>query len=326
MQTATALASPAFRLKPISPQMLAIGFAYWLAFLLSLEPGNVARTLRAGIGIAWSEEMRRILAASLLGCAATPLLLEQVRRFPVAGPAWRRNALVQGMSSLATAAVLVAISCVLASWFLPSERRPLGLALRQELVGNGPLVAFCIAGFVALAHAFRFSQIAGSSRTEATIPTNRHLETIPVNASGRVTLIDVADIDWIETQGNYVALHVDRETHLIRESLARLEARLDPSAFLRVHRRTIIASSRLVSVTSLGSGDAQITLKDGTSVRLSRTYRDRIATLLARENELHAARPSAARSYFDRIEPTAKHFGKRFQRRRSSEAGSGVVR
>ena len=56
--------------------MLAIGFAYWLVFLLSLGPGNVASTLPAGMGIAWSEELRRILAASLLGCTATPLLLE----------------------------------------------------------------------------------------------------------------------------------------------------------------------------------------------------------------------------------------------------------
>ena len=283
MQTATALASPAFRFKSFSPQMLAIGFAYWLAFLLSLEPGNIASAVGTGIGVAWLEETRRILAASLLGCAATPLLLEQVRRFPVGGPRWRRNVLVQGLGSVAAAAGLVAISCVLASWFLPSERRPLGLALRQELVGNGPLVTFCITAFIALGHAFRFSETAGSRQVQATIPSSPHLTAIPVKARGRVTLIDVADIDWIETQGNYVALHVGRDTHLIRESLARLEAQLDPSAFLRVHRRTIIAANRIVSATSLGSGDAEITLKDGTSVRLSRTYRDRLGAILSAE-------------------------------------------
>ena len=281
MQTASALPSPSLRFKPCSPQMLAVGFAYWLVFLLSLEPGNIASALGAGLGLAWSEEARRILAASVLGCAATPLLLEQVRRFPVAGRRWRRNALVQGLGSVAAAAGLVAISCVLASWFLPSERRPLGLALRQELVGNGPLVAFCIAAFIALAHAFRCSETAGSSRAQATIPSDRHLATIPVKARGRVTLIDLADIDWFETQGNYVALHVGRETHLIRDSLTRLEVQLDPAAFLRVHRRTIIASNRIASATSLGSGDAEITLKGGTSVRLSRTYRDRIEAILS---------------------------------------------
>jgi hypothetical protein len=280
MPAANALPKPALRFSPFDPRLLAIGFAFWLLFLLALEPENVAHALQAGFGLAWPEESGRILGASLLGCAATPLLAEQVRRFPVAGPRWRRNALVQAVGAIATAAALISLSCVLADWFLPSERRRLAVALPQELVANGPLVAFCIAAFIALAHAFRTSERTASDPAPAEDRSNRYLATIPAKGCGRTTIVDVADIDWLEAQGNYVALHLGRETHLIRASIARLESRLDPTAFLRVHRGAIVAAGRVASVSPLGSGDARITLKDGTPVRLSRTYRGRIGAIL----------------------------------------------
>jgi hypothetical protein len=258
------------------PQMLGIGFLFWLVFLLSLEPGNI---IRAGANLEWSQEMTRILGASLLGSAATPLLLELVRRFPVEGTHWRRRVLLHAATSVAIAAGLIFVSCVLAGLFLPAEHRPFGLALREELVANGPLVAFCVAAFTALAHAVRFFERGRAA--PAKVLATSYLSSIAVRERGQVTLVDLARVDWVETQGNYLALHTGSTVHLIRDSLARLEARLDPGCFLRVHRRIVVARDRIETVTPLGAGDAQLRLKDGTELRLSRNYRDGIETLLA---------------------------------------------
>jgi two-component system, LytTR family, response regulator len=262
-------------------RMLGVGFLFWLAFLLSLEPDNILRALRAGSGLDWSQETIRILGASLLGCAATPVLLEQVRRFPIEGAHWRRNAVLQGLGSILIAAVLIAVSCVLAKWVLVSGQRPLGRALREEMAGNGPLVAFCVVAFVGLAHAARFFEQARARQAQPIEQSPRGLTSITVRERGQVTLLDLASIDWIETQGNYLALHAGSSVHLIRDSLARLEARLDPAQFLRVHRRFLVAADRIETIASLGAGDGQLRLKDGTELRLSRTYRDRIEIFLA---------------------------------------------
>jgi LytTr DNA-binding domain len=258
------------------PRMLGVGFLFWLAFLLSLEPGNI---IRAGADLAWSQETMRILGASLLGSAATPLLLELVRRFPVEGTQWRRRALLHALASAAIAVGLIFISCVLAGLFLPTEHRPFGSALGEELVSNGPLVAFCVAAFTALVHAVRFFERGRAEPAKA--PSTSYLSSIAVRERGQVTLVDLACVDWIETQGNYLALHAGTTVHLIRDSLARLETRLDPAQFLRVHRRIVVARDRIETVTPLGAGDAQLRLKDGTELRLSRSYRDGIETLLA---------------------------------------------
>jgi hypothetical protein len=257
----------------VDPRMLAISFGYWLVFLLSLEPGNIERSLAAGDDLSWRVEAMRIAAASVLGSLATPILLAMARGLPLSGRRWRRNALLQGSGVIGLAIVLIAASCVLAKAFLPGETRPLGLALEQELPANGPLVAFCLAGFVALAHAIRF---LGPTRVEPA-PANAHAARFEIRAQGRVTWIDAAEVDWIEAQGNYVALHVGGRAHLLRESLASLEAKLHPTAFVRVHRRTIVARSRIASLRPLGAGDAEIVLKDGARLRLSRTYRQRFA-------------------------------------------------
>jgi hypothetical protein len=253
---------------------LALGFLYWLTFLLVLEPGNVAGAMDSGNRLDWVQEILRILGASLLGAAVTPVLLEQVRRFPVEGVHWRRRAVLQIAACGIVAAVLVAISCILADWFLRSEHRPIGLALVQELISNGLLVAFSIAGFVALLHAVRFLRQAQNPKSELSFPAF-----ISIQTRGRLTRLDVRDIDWIEAQGNYLALHAGDAVHLLRDSMARMETRLDPACFIRIHRRTIVAVDRVREVAPLAAGDATVFLKNGAELRLSRTYHDRVAAL-----------------------------------------------
>jgi two-component system LytT family response regulator len=101
---------------------------------------------------------------------------------------------------------------------------------------------------------------------------------IAVRDDGRVIFVRVADVDWAEAAGNYVRLHVGREVHLVRETMAALEAALDPGRFVRIHRSAIVAVDRIKELQPWFAGDYVVTLHNGVKLRMSRTYRENIET------------------------------------------------
>jgi two-component system LytT family response regulator len=94
---------------------------------------------------------------------------------------------------------------------------------------------------------------------------------------GRTRLLSTDDIEWIEAAGNYVRVHSrGGASHLVRESMATLEARLDPRRFVRVHRSTIVSVACVREIQPWFRGDQVLILRDGTRVAMSRSYRDRL--------------------------------------------------
>jgi two-component system, LytTR family, response regulator len=102
------------------------------------------------------------------------------------------------------------------------------------------------------------------------------LERLLVKADGRMFFVSVADIDYVEARGNYARLHVGPRTHLVRETMAALERRLDPRRFARIHRSTIVNLDRVREMAPWFSGDYRVRLLDGTELRLSRWYWERL--------------------------------------------------
>jgi two-component system LytT family response regulator len=100
-----------------------------------------------------------------------------------------------------------------------------------------------------------------------------YLERLLLKSSGRVMFLDVADIDWIEAAGVYVHLHVGPKAHLYRATVGHLEERLDPRKFVRVHRSTMVNTSRIVELQPRTHGDYAVILKCGIELSLSRGYR-----------------------------------------------------
>src|SRR5262245_8218323 len=92
----------------------------------------------------------------------------------------------------------------------------------------------------------------------------------------RFVMVTTAEIDWIESAGNYVELHVRKKPCLLRETMRTLETRLDPNQFVRIHRSTIVNISRVKEITRESTGDFEVTLHDGTKLRMSRSYQDRV--------------------------------------------------
>lgn len=272
---------------------LALGFGYWVAFLMILQPGNIFQAAKADIPLPFFQELLRIVGASLLGAAVTPFLLKLTRRFPVEGSRRWRHALIHAISIVCLSLLLIGIAQILAAWLLTGRDVRLQTPLDRQLAADAPLLILCMSALVASAHAVIFWRRAEqeslllaqarsqlSQAADAAAP-RMHPTTVPVKTRGRTLMVAIADIDWIETQGNYLALHVGPATHLIRETLASFESSLDPKRFARIHRTTIVASDRVQEIAPLSNGDASIRLRDGTQLRLSRKYRTGAAALLA---------------------------------------------
>jgi two-component system LytT family response regulator len=103
---------------------------------------------------------------------------------------------------------------------------------------------------------------------------------ILLKSSGEIFFLKAEEIDWIEAEGDYMKFHVNGRAHLMRETMARLEARLDPKRFIRIHRSTIVNIDRLRKLSPSFAGEYAVVLHDGTKLKLSRGYHERIAALL----------------------------------------------
>lgn len=114
--------------------------------------------------------------------------------------------------------------------------------------------------------------MAGQEMPRQEMP-GQYLERIALKSSGGVELIPTVDIDWIESNGVYVTLHVATRNLLHRASLNELSASLDPSTFVRVHRSAIVNVNGIVRLEPLSHGEFELVLKCGARPRLSRTYR-----------------------------------------------------
>jgi two-component system LytT family response regulator len=118
------------------------------------------------------------------------------------------------------------------------------------------------------------------------------LDRVAVRVDGVLKIVRVADVDWWETDGNYVRLHVGGASHLIRSTAASIEPQLDPRAFIRIHRRYIVNVERIVEVQPWFAGDAVAVLRNGAKLRVSRTYRERLHARLGARPDANDGAPS----------------------------------
>ena len=109
---------------------------------------------------------------------------------------------------------------------------------------------------------------------DALKPRPRYLERFVVRTGGRIVLVNVDEVEWVEAADNYVRLHTAQHRHVIRETLKRLEALLDPQRFIRIHRSALVQIGSIVELRPLPSGDCEVWLRTGAKLCLSRGYRE----------------------------------------------------
>lgn len=112
-----------------------------------------------------------------------------------------------------------------------------------------------------------------------------------VRKLGREFLVTAADIEWLQASGNYVNLHVAGRAYPLRSTLAGIEAQLDPSRFVRIHRSYLVNLDRVASIEPLDTGDARVHLADGSELPCSRRFRDALRAKPGRAVRLAPAGP-----------------------------------
>lgn len=90
------------------------------------------------------------------------------------------------------------------------------------------------------------------------------------------TFVPVKNIDWVDAAGDYMCVHVQGQTHIMRTTMKELEVQLDPNIFQRVHRSTIVNLQRVEKVSSHINGEFHLTLSCGSSLKMSRSYKDKV--------------------------------------------------
>ncbi len=134
---------------------------------------------------------------------------------------------------------------------------------------------------VATLYLYRFvsSRIIGEASPIAdgdTQSTNQRTDRFLVRKFGREFLLKADDVEWIGAAGNYMNMYSMDRVYPVRETMAGLEKRLDGDVFVRVHRSHIVNLDFIDFITPVDSGDAVISMRDGTQIRLSRRYRDNL--------------------------------------------------
>jgi two-component system LytT family response regulator len=121
--------------------------------------------------------------------------------------------------------------------------------------------------------------IARQAALIASLKSPNTEDRIAVKSGGHVVLVKLDEVDWIGSADNYAELHVGAKSHLLRETMAALEARLDPKRFVRISRSVIVNAPRIKELKRLFYGGCELILQDGTKLTLSRRYRDKLMDL-----------------------------------------------
>ena len=109
---------------------------------------------------------------------------------------------------------------------------------------------------------------------------SQYLSRISVKTAGRIVLVDLAAVDWLEADDNYVRLHCGHREYAVRDTLGALERQLDPECFIRIHRSVMVRIDRIREFHPATHGDMDVVLRDGTQLTLSRTWRARASHLI----------------------------------------------
>jgi two-component system LytT family response regulator len=112
------------------------------------------------------------------------------------------------------------------------------------------------------------------------LKTSSFLERLTLTARNRTVIVNVEDIDWIEAESYYASIHTGGRAYLMRETMTNLEARLNPTQFQRIHRSAIVNLRAVQEIVAEPHGDGTVVLRDGTSLKLSRSRKQQFLMAL----------------------------------------------
>jgi two-component system LytT family response regulator len=135
---------------------------------------------------------------------------------------------------------------------------------------------------LARAYAEPLDAVAGELASTSGDGTGR-LEHLLIKVAGRLTRVRMADIDWIDADGDTARVRVGQTSYSLRATMDKLEADLGSIGFMRIHRSTIVNVERVKELRPYYGGDFVAVLKDGTSLKVSRSRLGSLESRLGRK-------------------------------------------
>lgn len=259
--------------------------AVWTLFGLFFGTQNYVRDIYSGNRASLPGYLIGWLMCGYAWGILTFPILKFVRRFSLTALGWSKFLLLHLPSAAVIASVQLLIYTLIAyalAFVSGSEIRPFASFYTQLFVKefqSSFLVYLTIVSAVTA-----YDRIFSAADAPPNVLTNGNsagnLKRISVKNNGRIILVDVGDVDRIESYGNYVFLHTADKRHIVRETMAAMERKLDPEHFVRIRRSIIVRTERIAELRSSQNGEYQIVLHDGTRLSSTRRYRKNIETFL----------------------------------------------
>ena len=108
--------------------------------------------------------------------------------------------------------------------------------------------------------------------SDSPLPSAYSQELVIKNGNNERLLLPISDIRWIDAAGDYMCIHTEKETHVIRITMKKLESKLDPKVFTRIHKSTLVNVDCIKSVKSQRNNECLISLDEEVSLKVSRNY------------------------------------------------------
>jgi LytTr DNA-binding domain len=249
------------------------GAATALALLTTAQAG--AALAYEGESVPWNGLLRARLVDWYAYAIFVPALWRLARRFPIAPRGWQKSLPLYLLLGLPVAIAKEAIYTAIGNVFRPgvfSLPNILAEDLSSEVV-----TAWALIGLV---HAVAFYRARAPHADEAAQPCeNEPANHLAVRDRGAHRLVRIADIEWIDAQGNYARLVTPHGRYLVRETMAALERRLAPG-FLRVHRRLLVNLAKVERIEPRSHAEYWLHLASGERLASARSYGERIRRLL----------------------------------------------
>jgi two-component system, LytTR family, response regulator len=125
----------------------------------------------------------------------------------------------------------------------------------------------------------RVTQAIAGMRFHVATPDALMADRILVRTGGRIVVVRVADVDWVEASGDYASLHVGKKAWLVREAMGVIAEQYAPHGIARIHRSTLVNLDRVAELRPLSNGEFIVVLRDGTELKMSRNYRQALGLL-----------------------------------------------
>lgn len=122
--------------------------------------------------------------------------------------------------------------------------------------------------------------VLNSGQMEATQDDGNRPKLI-IKDRGAITFLEQTEIEWVDAAGDYMCIHSNGETHIVRSTLKKLLSQLDPSLFQRVHRSTIVNLERIAKVIPLAKSEYFLELDGNERIKVSRNYKDVVKNLIS---------------------------------------------